>query len=77
MVVGGSQLEKDLPPNLTTLSFRKFTPYCDHDDENYLCPVPIYEGVAIIAAEQLGHRDHRHVLLQTKVGVDQPSQLTS
>ena len=46
-------------------------------DENHLGPVPVYEGVTIIAAEQLGHRDHRHVLLQTKVGVDQPSQFTS
>ena len=45
--------------------------------EKDLGPVPVYEGVAVIAAKQLGNRDHRHVLLQTKVGVDQPSQLTT
>ena len=50
---------------------------CHWFDENYLGPVSVYEGVAVIAAEQLGNGDHWHVLLQTKAGIDQPGQFTS
>ena len=42
----------------------------------HLCSSTVYEGVAVIAAEQLGHRNHGHVLLQAEVCIDEPGELT-
>ena len=38
---------------------------------------PVDEGVAVVAAEQLGHRDHGHVLLEAEVGIHHPRPLAS
>ena len=40
-----------------------------------LGPPPVNEAVTVIASEQLGHRDHRAMLLEADPGVHQPGPL--
>ena len=42
-----------------------------------LGPPPVNEAVTVIAAEQLGHCDHRAVLLEADPGVHEPGPLAA
>ena len=42
-----------------------------------LGPPPVNEAVTVVAAEQLRHRDHGHVLLEAEVGIHNPRPLAS
>ena len=42
-----------------------------------LRPLPVYDAVTVVTPQQLRHGDHRHVLLHTEVGVDDPGPLAT
>ena len=42
-----------------------------------LGPPPVNEAVAVVAPQQLRHRNHGHVLLETEVGIHHPRPLAS
>ena len=42
-----------------------------------LGPGPLNGGVAVVAAEQLWHRHHAHVLLQPEICIDDPGEFSA